>query len=463
MDPDTVGFFGSIQKSRLDKLLDEMTDCCSSPTPVTILEVKGQKPSELREGEGGKITQICSSLADLGTVGLSEELNEKGLSEYLKSSESTASEAQTNKEAKPTSLRVFFINPSLGDDQLHTHIHQGVLKLLHERAGLTTSFMTDVYESPDWTVFPTISSIKPNQSSIALQYGFWFWRDSSTHAFTQLVANAEGFTYFCINFPVDLQTSIIQIAKNNRPEISKPFFLDTMVADGLLKSHRNAIENQRAALLRIEKDQDQSCLDRRAEQLHKIAIKWHTIRKDLFDIEEHIVHLRAIAEGKAFTAKELTGMLKSLDAVDALKALESTCRFWSRWVTTYLERTNIRINLMHHLAAQNTSTLATDVALQTQRDSVSMFTLAMVTAVFLPGTFVCSVLSTTFFSYDGNVFAISSWWWILPLTAAPLTGLVMFLWFWWFRQRLSRDHATLQTRRDVFEVAESRSSLVGRK
>lgn len=31
----------------------------------------------------------------------------------------------------------------------------------------------------------------------ALQYGFWFWRGSSTHAFTQLVANAEVFTYFC--------------------------------------------------------------------------------------------------------------------------------------------------------------------------------------------------------------------------------------------------------------------------
>lgn len=79
MDPDTVGFLGSIQKSRLDKLLDEVSDCCSSPTPVTILEVKGQKPSELREGKGSKITQICSSLADLGTVGLSEELDEKGL------------------------------------------------------------------------------------------------------------------------------------------------------------------------------------------------------------------------------------------------------------------------------------------------------------------------------------------------------------------------------------------------
>lgn len=74
-----------------------------------------------------------------------------------------------------------------------------------------------------------------------------------------------------------------------------------------------------------------------------------------------------------------------------------------------------------------------------------------------------SVLSTTFFSYDGTVFAISSWWWILPLTAAPLTGLVMFLWFWWFRQRLSRDHASLQTRRDVVESAESRSGMAGFK
>lgn len=103
MDPDTMGFLGSTQKSRLDKLLDEVSDCCSSPTPVTVLEVKGQKPSKLR-GLGSN--QMCSFLADLGTVGLLEELDEKGLSEYLESSRSTAGEAQTNKEAKPTSLRV---------------------------------------------------------------------------------------------------------------------------------------------------------------------------------------------------------------------------------------------------------------------------------------------------------------------------------------------------------------------
>lgn len=63
-------------------------------------------------------------------------------------------------------LYISFIKPTLGDDQLHTHINHAVLKLLHENAGLTASFMTDVYESPDWTVFPTVSSTASNRSSI---------------------------------------------------------------------------------------------------------------------------------------------------------------------------------------------------------------------------------------------------------------------------------------------------------
>lgn len=44
---------------------------------------------------------------------------------------------------------------------------------------------------------------------------------------------------------------------------------------------------------------------------------------------------------------------------------------------------------MHNLAAQRVSSETADIALQAQREGVSMFTLAMVTAVFLPGTFVC--------------------------------------------------------------------------
>lgn len=57
MNPDAPGLLGSIQQSQLDKLLLEVSDCCSSPTPVTILEVQGQKPSKLK---GRQINQMCS-------------------------------------------------------------------------------------------------------------------------------------------------------------------------------------------------------------------------------------------------------------------------------------------------------------------------------------------------------------------------------------------------------------------
>ncbi|KAL2063629.1 hypothetical protein VTL71DRAFT_5434 [Oculimacula yallundae] len=109
---------------------------------------------------------------------------------------------------------------------------------------------------------------------------------------------------------------------------------------------------------------------------------------------------------------------------------------------------------MHHLAAQrdnrltqDISNLTTDIALQTQRDGASMSTLAFVTAVFLPGTFVCSVLSTVFFSYDGISFAVSTWWWLLPVAVVPLTAAVLYLWFFVYRARVRRDKTLLQTQR----------------
>lgn len=173
----------------------------------------------------------------------------------------------------------------------------------------------------------------------------------------------------------------------------------------------------------------------------------------------------------------------------ALELMEASCGFWSRWVTTYLERTNIRINLTHNLLAQQDnqlnqqiSNLTTDIALQTQHDGISMFTLAMVTVAFLPGTFICvrldpasphssptnrprqSILSTVFFSYDASRLSISQWWWILPCIGIPLTLMVLYLWIFWSRARLRRNQALLQARSVYLEPSVSeKSSIVLKK
>lgn len=49
MDHDLSGFLETIHQSRLDRLLQGMSNSCSSPTPVAVLDVKGQIWGELEE------------------------------------------------------------------------------------------------------------------------------------------------------------------------------------------------------------------------------------------------------------------------------------------------------------------------------------------------------------------------------------------------------------------------------
>jgi len=79
-----------------------------------------------------------------------------------------------------------------------------------------------------------------------------------------------------------------------------------------------------------------------------------------------------------------------------------------------------------------------DVALLTQRDSASMITIAAVTMLFLPGTFISAILSTTFFDYGDEGLRISRRWWILPATTIPLTVIVFAIWLGWRYMRLKK-------------------------
>ncbi|RFU34190.1 hypothetical protein B7463_g2176, partial [Scytalidium lignicola] len=439
-------FADYLSRSRLDSVLRDAACCYSDFSQVSVLEVRGLSTSE--------------SFPDP---------NQAGLAQYLETTNTSCS------------LRVFFVSATPGQDGLHVHVHPDVMKLLHEKAGLTAKFLVDFYESYDWTVFPTSSVTHSNHSDLALQYGFWIWGTKSTHSFTQLVKDSNTTTYFCINFAPPLKKRISDAIKSSLSLACKPFFIDTLILDHLLASYRAAIADRRASLLAVvtkpsnsfrvkltryqEKFTDKSTIEDRTNKLHVLAVQWHTIWKDLADVKQHIQHLRSISK-KIMTQTEniyedSLPLISSSD--EALQLMESSCLFWSRWVTAYLERTNIRINLMHNLASQKVAGETTSIALQTQRDSVSMFTLAMVTAVFLPGTFVCSVLSTVFFSFDGTAFAISQWWWILPTSAIPLTGFVIYLWFMWFRTRLSHDKVQLQSLKAELETGSSAARLTTQK
>ena len=70
-----------------------------------------------------------------------------------------------------------------------------------------------------------------------------------------------------------------------------------------------------------------------------------------------------------------------------------------------------------------------------------MITIAAVTMLFLPGTFISAILSTTFFDYGDDGLHVSGKWWILLASAIPLTVVVFGVWLGWRYVRLRKQKA----------------------
>lgn len=86
---------------------------------------------------------------------------------------------------------------------------------------------------------------------------------------------------------------------------------------------------------------------------------------------------------------------------------------------------------MYNLVTQQDSYTNTVIAIKTNEDSSSMRTIAALTMIFLPGTFISSVFGMTFFdSAGGSFFVLKKWWLYLAITV-PLTLLTVGIWWSW--------------------------------
>jgi len=99
------------------------------------------------------------------------------------------------------------------------------------------------------------------------------------------------------------------------------------------------------------------------------------------------------------------------------------------------------------IAAESTQIAkkSASIAYETRRDSAAMKTIAILTMLYLPATFVCSLFGTNFFALSTNgrgipVFVVSDLWWMYPATAIPLTLLNLVVWRVWLRWRRNRSN-----------------------
>jgi Mg2+ and Co2+ transporter CorA len=101
----------------------------------------------------------------------------------------------------------------------------------------------------------------------------------------------------------------------------------------------------------------------------------------------------------------------------------------------------LTLSKLLNMAAINQSDYTAEIAFETRRDSAAMKTIAVLTIVFLPGTFVATILSMDMFQWqpdDGGPATVSRLFWVYWVITIPLTAIVLAGWLIWTRKSVGK-------------------------
>jgi Mg2+ and Co2+ transporter CorA len=95
---------------------------------------------------------------------------------------------------------------------------------------------------------------------------------------------------------------------------------------------------------------------------------------------------------------------------------------------------------MQKLTAQgiNENKLMKKLTKQSAQDTRSMMTIALISAVFLPATFLATLFGSNFFDYSqaDDRLTIASNFWVYVVIAVGFSGATVLLWYFWRRRRM---------------------------
>lgn len=185
--------------------------------------------------------------------------------------------------------------------------------------------------------------------------------------------------------------------------------------------------------------------------------------KELTDIVTELGVLRAEVRGWQSAMTQLEHCERLLEefagqsswTTQALRTIPGCEYSKSRWqlilkeIDNTEQRTNTQLTLKMHRAsqelAQQSKELAQEskkqgditalLAYETSADSASMMTIAAMTMLFLPATFVSSLFSMGFFAFNEGQLAVSPAFWMYPSIVLPLTIAVFAAWLAWMKFR----------------------------
>jgi Mg2+ and Co2+ transporter CorA len=121
------------------------------------------------------------------------------------------------------------------------------------------------------------------------------------------------------------------------------------------------------------------------------------------------------------------------------------------------ERLLNEIQLAFHVVLQYDSGTSVTIAKATREDSEAMKTIATLTLVFLPPTFVSTIFGMTFFNFDADMgWSVSDMFWVYWACAIPMTLTTIGLWYKWPQLsawgRADKERISLHQRRQLVDA-----------
>ncbi|OCK99289.1 uncharacterized protein K441DRAFT_602405 [Cenococcum geophilum 1.58] len=152
--------------------------------------------------------------------------------------------------------------------------------------------------------------------------------------------------------------------------------------------------------------------------------------------------------GNMDTTNDPSHLSEHREIKECIEYLGSAARGLRRYNIGSKERAEADFGVLYSIIAQLDNRLNAKMSASSSRDSTAMKTLAFITTLFLPGTFVATVFSMSMFNWGASASdksssrVVSSYFWVYWAVTVPLTLIVAFswrLWWNWEKHNFDRD------------------------
>jgi Mg2+ and Co2+ transporter CorA len=167
----------------------------------------------------------------------------------------------------------------------------------------------------------------------------------------------------------------------------------------------------------------------------------HRITDSLTAIKEENEAYRKVAastknsQARQYQAEELSGVID--DVLIELKSQILAADWIFKKIDSLIQNTNLTINRADQRSNLLIAESSLTIALESKRDNLSMITIAAITMVFLPGTFVASFFAMPLLNWQApkGSTVVSHRFWVYWAVTVPLTIATILLWLAWFSRK----------------------------